>query len=567
MTASVPSAGGVAGAQSAFARTLLDELVRAGVTDAVLCPGSRSTPLVLALAAEPRVTVHVRLDERSAGFFAIGRALATARPVLVVVTSGTAAAELLPAIVEADLSAVPLVVVTADRPPEVRGTGAPQTIDQVKLFGGAVRRFEDPGAVRPESSGTWRPLASRLVAAAVERAGPVHLNLPLVEPLDAAPSTVPPGRTDGRPWRVGHAAATRPSWRPAGPGILVVGRGTGADPQVVLDASSHLGWPVLADPLSGVRREHPNVVAASDALLRDAAIASALAPNEVVLLGALPASKSLAEALVGWDVPVTLVAPPGSARDPLGVVTDVIGATPASWCAAVLESSPRLDEAYLARWQRAERAAQRTFDELLGEELSEPSLARLVSRCHGDAPLVVSNSMPVRDLEWFGAISTGSVVANRGANGIDGVVSTALGMAAGSRAVALLGDLAFLHDVGALADGLGAAGGTCVLVVADNRGGGIFSFLPQRTTVEPATFERAFATPPRVDLVAVASGFGLEVTAAKDLATVESALAAGPAASGVSVVVAAVPERDANVELHRRLAAAAAEAARAALEG
>lgn len=565
--ASVPAGAGTAGAQSAFCRCLVDELVRAGVRDVVVCPGSRSTPLVLALADAEAIRTHVRLDERGAGFFAVGRALASGLPVAVVVTSGTAAAELTAAVVEADLARVPLVVVTADRPPELRRTGAPQTIDQVKLFGGAVRRFEDPGAIRPESSATWRPLAARLVAAAVEREGPVHLNLPLVEPLDAGPGDVPPGRSSNRPWRARHRSASVPDFDP--PDVVVVaGRGAGLDAAVLLARAAERGWPVLADPLSGVRRAHPCVVAASDALLRDARLRAALAPHGVVVVGAPPTSKALGEALAAWDVPVAQVAPSGAAEDPLGVVTDVVDAAPAAWCAALRTGAGggSGDRELLGRWRAADDAAQAAFDGLLGDALSEPSLARSLSRLHGDVPLVVSNSMPVRDLEWFGAAGAiGPVFANRGANGIDGVVSTTLGVAAGGRAVGLLGDLAFLHDVGALADGLGRAGGTCVLVVADNGGGGIFSFLPQRDSVDEATFESAFATPPRVELPQVAAGFGAEVLELKELAGLEGALHAALGAPGVSVLVADVPDRDDNVALHRALADAAASAALDAL--
>ena len=267
--ASVPVADGVAAAQSAFALALFDEFARGGLVDVVVCPGSRSTPLVLAAAETQGLALHVRLDERSAGFFAIGRALVTRRPVAVVVTSGTAAAELTAAVVEADLAGVPIVVVTADRPPELRGVGVPQTIDQVKLYGGAVRRVEDPGAIRPSSAPSWRALASRLLSAAVAGRGPVHLNVPLVEPLDATASDVPRGRPHGAPWRTvaapEAASAGAFSTLAGARGLLLAGRGAG-DPELVLAVAERHGWPLLADPLSGARFEHPCVVATFDAL-------------------------------------------------------------------------------------------------------------------------------------------------------------------------------------------------------------------------------------------------------------------------------------------------------------
>ena len=569
--ASVPSPS-TSALQAAFASALLDELARAGMRDVVVCPGSRSTPLVLAAVATPGLRVHVRLDERSAGFFALGRALADARPAAIVVTSGTAAAELTAAVVEADLARVPLVVLTADRPPELRGVGAAQTIDQVKLFGGAVRRFEDPGVVRPGSEPSWRALGARLVAAAIVGRGPVHLNLSLVEPLDAAPGDVPPGRADGAPWRA--TSALTPGTRApddalealTGATLVVAGRGL-EDADAVLEAAATQGWPVLADPLSGARRQHPNVVAAADALVGDATLRARLRPDAVVVLGAPHASRALAEALAGWAARVVAVDPRGWPDDPQGLVGDVVAATPGDFARALVATSHVGSPAtYLASWRAADDAAQRVFDEQLVAELTEPAVARRLSQAiPADVPLVVASSMPVRDLEWFGAPGSLRVLSNRGANGIDGVVSTTLGVAVGARAVGLLGDLAFLHDVGSLASGLGEHGGSCVLVVLDNRGGGIFSFLPQRQSLPSGTFERLFATPPSVPIAQVAGGFGCEVLEVKDLPSVSDAVTAGLAREGVTVVVARVPDRDENVALHRRLADAARAAAREAL--
>jgi 2-succinyl-5-enolpyruvyl-6-hydroxy-3-cyclohexene-1-carboxylate synthase len=570
--ASVPAVPSVAQLQSAFARALLDELARGGVAELVVCPGSRSTPVVLAALATPSLRLHVRLDERSAGFFAIGRALVSGRPVGVVVTSGTAAAELAASVAEADRAGVPLVVVTADRPPELRGVGAPQTIDQVKLFGGAVRRFEDPGTVRPGSEGSWRPLAARLVSAARDGRGPVHLNLSLVEPLDAPPSTVPDGRAGDAPWRT----TWRPEQAPTGPladlagarVAVLAGRGAGA-PRGLLGVAARHGWPLLADALSGARFDDPHVVVAVDALVGDAPLRDALRPDAVLAVGAPPASRALADALVGWAPRVLAVTAGGWPDDPNGLVTDVVWADPSAWAAAVAGLGPLGGPpGYLGAWRAADDAAQATFEAACATELSEPAVARALSRIVPEGvPLVAASSMPVRDLEWFGATRAEppTVLANRGANGIDGVVSTALGAAAGGAAVGLLGDLAFLHDAGALGGGVGEHGGRCVLVVVDNRGGGIFSFLPQRRSVPEAAFERLFATPPRVAVADVAGGFGCDVREVKDLAGLAPAVHAGLDAEGVTVVVVSVPDRDRNAALHRELGDAARAAARGVL--
>lgn len=562
---------GTAEAQAAFSICIFDEFARAGMRDVIVCPGSRSTPLALAAASSPRLAIHVRLDERSAGFFAIGRALATGRPVGIVVTSGTAAAELFAAVVEADLAGVPLIVVTADRPPELRGVGAAQTIDQVKLFGGAVRRFEELGPIRPGSEGTWRALASRLMLASAS--GPVHLNVPLVEPLLASASDVPAGRIGTAPWIsvAGRGATLRVDLGvdSAAKVVVLAGRGAGA-PQL-LDEAAARGWVVLADPLGGIRRAHANVVAAFDPILRDPSAREALRPDVVLALGAMPASRVVADALGEWRCRVVAVAPAARVHDPYGVVTDVVVADPAS---VVLAGDPPREamspSAYVEAWRAVEAAVQARLDELLASELSEPAVARLMSRAvPGDVPLVVASSMPIRDLEWFGAKTPSPplVLANRGANGIDGVVSTALGAAAGARAVGLLGDLCFLHDAGSLADGLGPASGSCVLVVVDNRGGGIFSFLPQRDALDPVVFERLFATPSTASVGSVAAGYGAHLVSAGALDEVRDAVRTGLETTGVTVVAVEVPDRDRNVAVHQRLNDAAASAARDALGG
>lgn len=554
--------------QATFAATLADEWVRAGITDAVVCPGSRGTPLVLALAQRDELRVHVRLDERGAGFFALGIALATGRPVVVSVTSGTAAAELHPAVVEAHHARVPLIVCTADRPPELHGVGAPQTIDQVGLYGPALRWAADPGVADPACASSWRSLAARAVAEASggpQGPGPVHLNLAFREPLVGLPGPLPPGRPAGSPWHRVAGAPGTPALLPwaTGRGVLLAGAGAGPADALV-DLAAHLGWPLLADPRSGCRRSDPHVVAAADAIAR--AAPPLLRPELVVRLGAPWASKALPSFLAGADAVV--VDPWWRWQDPGHDALVVHRASPQSFVEAALAlAPPDGGSAWLAAWQDAERVAQEAIDAALaGGDLTEPALARsLLAWVPGDATVVVSSSMPVRDLEWFARplAAPPRVLANRGANGIDGVVSSALGAAAAGAGpvVAVVGDLAFLHDVGALVTlGAGQVPGSCTIVVVDNGGGGIFELLPQASALERGLFDAVLATPPAVDVVEVARGFGVAVADVAELGTLEEAVRAGTAARGVSVVRARVPPRQANAALHGRVDAAVAGA-------
>ncbi len=537
--------------QATFAATLFDEWRRAGLADVVLAPGSRSTPLALAAAATEGLTLHVRLDERSAAFFALGRALASARPVAVVVTSGTAAAELHAAVAEADLARVPLLVVTADRPPELRGVGAPQTILQSHLYGPMVRLFEEPGVARAEAAPTWRPLAERLYSAARGRRGepgPVHLNAAFVEPLVGTAYDLPVARAETDGPDPGPVAAGDLDL--AGRAVLcVVGLGTSAETAARARAAD---WAVVGDATV------PNTLAHADVVARDDALAAWLAPEVVVRLGGAPASRALAARLADWGVPVVALDGAGPVADPDGVVTRRRIGRPDP-----TDPTHRGDPRYAARWAAVSEAIESYLAERPDEVLDEPAVARAVVAVANDegVDLVVGSSMPVRDVEWWAPPRRGRVFANRGANGIDGVVSTALGVAAGSRALALVGDLTFLHDVSGLVSGLGAAGGSLVLVVVDNRGGGIFSFLAQRALLAPERFEALFGTPHGHDLVAVARAFGARATRVGDAAALAAEVAAGLAAGGLHVVVATVPERDENVERHDRLIEGAVRAA------
>src|SRR5919198_716513 len=343
-----------------LALTLVDELVRGGLTDACLAPGSRSAPVALALNEHPGVRLHVHLDERSAGFFALGAAKASGRPAVVLCTSGTAAANLYPAVVEADHAHAPLLVLTADRPPELRGTGANQTVDQLKLYGSSVRLFCEVGAPvdGPGAGAYWRSLGSRAWAAALgPPAGPVHLNLAFAEPLlperlDDGPA---PGRPDGAPWTRSSPRARLPdpdevlelaeAVRGAPRGLLVAGWGAELDPAAVDAFTRVSGWPVLADPLSGARRG-PAAVSTYDGLLRLADFAAAHRPDLVLRLGATPTSK----ALTGWldaSVPQVMVDPRGGWPDPARAVGRHLAADPSALLralAAAIGGGWRLDE-------------------------------------------------------------------------------------------------------------------------------------------------------------------------------------------------------------------------------
>ena len=568
-------------ATTAFARALVDEWARAGVHEACLAPGSRSAPLALALAADDRIRLHVHLDERSAAFFALGTAKASGSPAVVLCTSGTAAANFHPAVLEASHARTPLIVCTADRPPELRDTGAGQTVDQLDLYGRAVRWFCEVGVPgdQPGAGASWRSIAARAVAESVgPPAGPVHLNLAFREPLvpTGAPLVDAPGRPDGRPW----TAVTRPTRAPdeatvariadavrAHPrGLIVAGWGSDAPTGAADRIATAAGWPVLADPISGLR-QGPHAVSTYEALLRSPRFAERHRPELVLRLGAAPTSKPLT-AWLGPEVPQLLVDPDAAWLDPGRGVADRIAVDAAPLLDALtgaLTPPPARDEAWMRSWRAAEHTARTALDDLLDgwEALFEGRVARdTVDALPDGATLVVASSMPVRDLEAF-ARPRASVrfLANRGVNGIDGFVSTVLGAATASSGptVALLGDLCLLHDANGL---IGAAnrGIDATFVILDNDGGGIFSFLPQAEL--PDHFELLFGTSHGVDLAALASMHGVPAQRVEKAGEVVPAIEAAIASGGVRFVI--VPtERADNVTRHREAWAAVA----AALDG
>jgi 2-succinyl-5-enolpyruvyl-6-hydroxy-3-cyclohexene-1-carboxylate synthase len=565
--------------QATFAATLVDEWVRCGLGHAVVCPGSRSTPLALALSERPEVALQVHHDERSGAFLALGLGLASGRPAVVLTTSGTAAAELHAAVVEADLAGVPLLACTADRPPDLRDVGAPQAIDQVHLFGRAVRWFGDPGVPDARSTSRWRAFAGRAYAATRgARPGPVHLNLPFREPLVGTVGPLPPGRGDG-PWvaatTVTGPAATTGAEVPvelralAGRRGVIVAGAAAVDGNALHDLADALGWPVLGEPRSPAWIPAATAIVHLDAILRSRRATEGLRPEVILRVGAPGSSRVVNEWLAASGADEVVVGAPGWS-DPAATAAAVIDGPPAGVLAALRSgvAGPAPGH-WLERWRAASDAAAAAVASALAQESipNEPAIARdVVAALPDGARLVVASSMPIRDVERYAAPRHAvTVVANRGANGIDGTVSTAVGLALGSAAptALLVGDIAFLHDSNGL---LGAAGRgiDLVCVVVDNDGGGIFSFLPQARAVPAERFEALFGTPHGLDLVAVAAAFGVDARALGRDDDVGAALREATAKGGVHVLVART-DRAANVGAHSHIDAAVAAAVDAAL--
>jgi 2-succinyl-5-enolpyruvyl-6-hydroxy-3-cyclohexene-1-carboxylate synthase len=547
-------------------RALCDEFARCGMEHACTAPGSRSTPIVLSLVREPRIHCWSHIDERCAGFFALGAAKASGRPVALACTSGTAAANFAPAVIEAYEARVPLVVLTADRPPELRDVGAGQTIDQLKLYGDAVKWFVDVGVhdAAPERMRWIRQLACRAYLTALGgRPGPVHLNLPLREPLvlsEGLPADTT-GRPDGRPW-IGTVPATTASAlaeRELTPrGVVVAGRyeRDRALGHSVARFAERAGYPLLADPLSGARHG-PAVIERYDLLLRDERFTAQARPELVIRVGDLPTSKPLRawlESLHG--VEQVALDPEGAWQDPAAAVGWTVHSDPAATLDAWTASAP-LDPGWLASWREADDRASGTIAATLGEELSEPLVAaRLSDWLDHDHTLFVASSMPVRDVELFAAAheTAPRVLANRGANGIDGTVSSAFGVAAASPApvVLLIGDVALAHDIG----GLLAArrlGLSLVIVLLNNDGGGIFHFLP--VAGETDAFEDHIATPHDLDFAVAARLYGCEYEHPRDLEGLRAAVKRAIATPATTIIEVRT-DREENLALHRRIAAA-----------
>ncbi|MBL8057899.1 MAG: 2-succinyl-5-enolpyruvyl-6-hydroxy-3-cyclohexene-1-carboxylic-acid synthase [Anaerolineales bacterium] len=574
----------------AYVGAFVDELVRAGLTDVCLAPGSRSAPLAYLVAARPDLKLWTHLDERSAGYFALGLAKAARRPVALICTSGTAAANFLPAVVEARLARVPLLVLTADRPPELRDTGAPQTIDQQRLYGGFAKWFVE--LLLPEATADAlryvRTVAGRALALAQEApAGAVHLNFPFREPLIPAPPDTPAedvARAAGRPYAVVSpgrrapepAAVAQLAAELAGieRGLIVAGPQTDPDfPAALAALAEALQYPILADPLSQVRcGPHPrlHVLDAYDACLRDPATVATLPPEVILRLGAMPTSKPALQYLQKYpEARQILIDPGGEWQDPPRLAAQVLQADPVLACAALTAALPRGVRAggspWLARWRALDACARAAIAQQVAA-FAEPFEGRVFAELAGCLPegatLFASSSMPVRDLDTFfpGSGKAVRFLANRGANGIDGVVSSALGAAAAGPGplVLVIGDVALYHDL----NGLLAArrhGLSATVILINNDGGGIFSFLPQ--AAHPDNFELLFGTPHGLDFRPAAELYGAAFHRPADWAAFRAAVQAGLAGSGLTLIEVRT-QRDANVTQHRAVWKAVAAALR-----
>jgi 2-succinyl-5-enolpyruvyl-6-hydroxy-3-cyclohexene-1-carboxylate synthase len=541
---------------TAQARVIVDEMHRHGVDYVVISPGSRSAALAIAFDDHPGITTRVVLDERSASFHALGRSRVTRAPVVALATSGTALANYLPAVIEADLSLIPLILISADRPPELLHVGANQTIDQVGIFGEKVRWScaIPPAGPDRDSNAYWRSTVSQTMARAKghgARPGPVHLNVAFREP------TVPvsdDGRTRAEPYRYpidgrGHYEPWQrhQQLRPPGAdlglggrGLVVAGEGD-FDPKEVSEAAQRLGWPVLATATSGLRAFE--VVTTYHHLLVTG-VPDVLRPDLVVTVGRIGPSDRLGS-LTSLPVPQVHVDRWGAWNDPRRHSTDLLQADPAQTLAAF---SPAPDDGLLRSWLEADATMRSALDDHLSadETPSGPAVARALDPVD-DVVMVAASSMPVRDVDAHLA-RTGRVIANRGASGIDGFASTALGAASASTgAIALAGDLSFLHDAsGFIVDEIGDV----VFVVVDNGGGGLFDLLPQAEHA-PA-FERLFVTPHHLDLGQVASAYNLGTSTVGDVAEIKDTIRALLDAGGAHVVVVPV-EREADLKVRRGL--------------
>ena len=583
-----------------YAVAFVDELQRAGLRNVVICPGSRSTPLAMAFAAQSAIRTWVHVDERSAAFFGLGMAKQSRQPVALLCTSGTAAANFLPALVEATLSHVPLLALTADRPHELRDNGAPQSIDQNRLYGSYAKWFVE--VALPEATDAAfryiRTIADRAVAAAQAiPVGPVHLNFPFREPLTPGPipeQPLPPieqrdliawqGRTGNVPYTgvrdvplsvpendtIGNVLSLI---RGAQQGLIIVGPID--DPTLtepLLELAQHLGYPVLADPLSQMRcgvNNRSMVLTSYDAFLRSDSFVESAQPELIIRFGAMPTSKPLLLYLKHYaNSPLVVIDGNGGWEEPTQLASQLIHANPTALCQDLIHTlkqrhiteveSKGTSQAWLSLWQNTDTITQQALQNTIYDfkEIFEGGVfSELTHLLQDGTILYVGNSMPVRDLDTFFGASKQHIriMGNRGANGIDGVISSALGASAiaeqHEQVVLVLGDLSFFHDLnGLLAARLHRLNMTIILI--NNDGGGIFSFLPQASY--PEHFEQLFGTPTGLEFRLVVEMYGGRYQRAENWEAFRKAVNQGIDSSGLDVIEI-LAERTSNVKMHRQL--------------
>ena len=553
-------------ASTSTARAIVDELVRGGVTDAVLASGSRSAALALALAAAERqkhLSLHVRLDERSAGYLALGLAKVQRRPVAVITTSGTAAVNLHPAVVEASYAGIPLIAITADRPAALQGVGANQTIEQQNLFGVHARWFAQIDVVAAEQV---RSIVARALAVSRSEShpGPVHLNVPFAEPLvpDADDDgAIPAGRADGLPWVRDRRGRTKADQilsdhvgdAPIARGLVIVGdHDISRLDHLVGNLSTAMGWPVISEP-SGHCEWLPNALKHGPLLTGDAEFLAAHTPDIVLTVGSVGLHRGIARLVASAALHVAVDPRPLSAlSDPTRTASIVLSEVP-------LASGSQRNPQWLAEWRAADEAICGVVVAHLDEgPFTGPVAVNTVATALGlDDLLVCGPSWPIRHLASYVGPVAARVIANRGTSGIDGVVSTAWGaaLAHAGATVCLVGDLTALYDRNGLLVPAGERRPDLVYVVVDNDGGGIFSSLEQGAPQFAADFERVFGTPHAIDLPHALSGPGITVRQAGDRAALAEALSAARTEGGVHVIIARVASRTVEAEQVAAIAA------------
>lgn len=522
-----------------WSQALVAGFVAAGASEAVISPGSRSTPLALAMLRQSGLRCHVAVDERSAGFFGLGLAKANGQPTLLLATSGTAPANWLPAVIEASQSGVPLILISADRPPELQGWGANQTVDQIRLFGAHVRASHTLGVPEPGFSPDY---AARLAAQVCNQAcwphpGPVHLNQPFREPLVPASSVPPLGLPDAIRVSNPHLALPREVIRDlAGklggrPGMIVCGEMPWRPGQneAITALAAHLDCPILAEPLSGLRfGRHDR----SHLMIHYGDWASIQPPHPpgkaewIIRFGAFPVTRALQAVLSGRHHLHVLVDPWPRWSDPHHHVTDFLRSEPGDFCTSLIAEMPAPAP---PDWM-----AGFTVREALATQSAKPThIQVLLDEVPADTALFIGNSLAIRELDRYSGSNDKPLrfYANRGASGIDGNLSTAFGLAAvHQRVVALVGDLTCQHDLG----GLALAGGRdAVIVTVNNQGGGIFEHLAQRHLPE---FDAGWKTPQQIDFEYAARSFGLAYAVADSLEPLRAALRAALNAGGPHLI-------------------------------